>query len=261
MSQLEFDEDVSKRIEAAYSSRDVLRRRELVREALGATAGHRILDVGCGPGFYVAELLEEVGPGGAVVGIDGSDAMLALAAERCSGYDNVRFHEADATALPVEDQSFDAAFSVQVLEYVADVRAALAEIHRALRPGGRVVIWDVDWATLSIRTSEPERMERMLAAWDQHLTHVSLPQTLTAELGAAGFDEVVMDAYAFATNELSAEAYGGFLIPFLEQFVIDREAVAEGEARAWADEQRELAARGDFYFCVTQFRFAAERPA
>ncbi len=260
MGQLEFDEQVSKRIEAAYAGRDVVHRRALVREALAAAPGERVLDVGCGPGFYVAELLEAVGTNGSVVGIDSSDSMLALAARRCAGHDNAAFHEADATALPVEDDGFDAALSVQVLEYVAEIPAALAELRRVLRPGGRLVIWDVDWATLSMRTAEPERMRRMLAAWDEHLTHVSLPQALSAELRAAGFADVVMDAYAFATTELSPDSYGGFLVPFLEQFVVDREAVAADEARAWADEQRGFAERGEFYSCVAQFRFTAAAP-
>jgi ubiquinone/menaquinone biosynthesis C-methylase UbiE len=70
--------------------------------------------------------------------------MLALAARRCEGRENVQLHEADATSLPVADASFDSAVCVQVLEYVTDVPAGLGELYRALRPGGRVVVWDVD---------------------------------------------------------------------------------------------------------------------
>ena len=260
VAQLEFDAETSKRIEAAYSSRDVLRRRALVREAIGAKPGQRILDVGCGPGFYVAELAAEVGAGGSVVGVDDSDAMLALAAHRNEDAANVEFLEGDATALPVADGDFDAALSVQVLEYVADLPRALAEIHRALHPGGRVAIWDVDWTTLSMRTSEPARMRRVLDVWDDHLTHVSLPRTLTAQLRAAGFADVSMAGHSFATNELSAETYGGFLVGFVEQFAIDRETLPADEVRAWADEQRALAERGEFYFALIQSLFSATRP-
>ena len=89
---------------------------------------------------------------------------------------------------------------------------------------------------------------------------MSLPRTLAAELRGAGFDDVAMRGYAFATSELSADTYGGFLVPFLERFVTDRGAVGEDEARAWADEQRELAARGEFYFSVTQCLFTGTRP-
>ena len=103
MAQLEFDESTAKQLEVVYGTRDVRRRRAMVHEALGAMPGERILDIGCGPGFYVAELLDQVGPGGSVVGVDASAPMLAIAARRCEGHDNVELLEAEATSLPVED--------------------------------------------------------------------------------------------------------------------------------------------------------------
>ena len=63
---------IARQLEVLYGTRDVLRRRQLVRDALGVVPGERIMDVGCGPGFYVAELLEQVGPDGSVAGIDSS---------------------------------------------------------------------------------------------------------------------------------------------------------------------------------------------
>ena len=190
MGGLEFDEGLGEQLEVVYRTRDILRRRRLVHEALAAQPGERILDVGCGPGFYVAELLEAVGPEGSVVGIDVSPPMLAIAAHRTEAHPNVAFHEADATSLPVEGEDFDAALSVQVLEYVSDIPAVLAEIHRALRPRGRVVLWDVDWTTLSWHSADPERMRRALSAWDEHLAHPALPRTLAADLRRAGFEDV-----------------------------------------------------------------------
>ena len=204
-----FDEKIVEQLEVLYRSRDVLRRRKLVYEALGAQPGDSVLDVGCGPGFYSRELLDQVGPDGSVTGVDQSPQMLAVAKRRSEGFAGARFEEGDATALPVESGRFDRALSVQVLEYVADVQAALAEMHRALRPGGRVVIWDVDWATVSWHSEDPDRMARVLEAWDAHLAHPSLPRTLAASLRKAGFEEVRMDGHAFATADLSEETYGG----------------------------------------------------
>src|ERR671914_1552910 len=106
MAQLAFDEKLAEQMEVVYRSRDVLRRRRLVYEALGAEPGERILDVGCGPGFYASELLDQVGPDGAVVGVDASPQMLAVAAHRCEGRPNVSFQQSDAISLPVEDSGF-----------------------------------------------------------------------------------------------------------------------------------------------------------
>ena len=208
MSRLEFDRRLVERLEQLYATRDVLRRRELVSAALGAEAGDRVLDVGCGPGFYVTELLEVVGRDGLIAGVDASADMLAVAAKRAGRHDNVEFHEADATSLPVADASFDRALTVQVLEYVPDIPAALAELGRALRPGGRLVVWDVDWASVSWQASDRKLMQRALTAWDKHLAHPSLPRTLAPQLRDAGFEHTRMDAHPFATIDLIPDAYG-----------------------------------------------------
>jgi arsenite methyltransferase len=261
MAQLAFDEKLAEQMEVVYRSRDVLRRRRLVYEALGAQPGERILDVGCGPGFYASELLDQVGPEGSVVGLDSSPAMLAVAAHRTEGRRGVEFHQADATALPVEDATFDRAVCVQVLEYVSDVESGLREIHRALRPGGRAVIWDVDWATLSWHSHDPARMERALRAWDQHLADPTLPRTLAPRMRAAGFEDVTIEGHAFATADFTPDAYGSALLPLMTDYLATVDGFGPSEAEAWADEQRLLAERGEFYFACMQFCVSGTRGA
>lgn len=260
MNQLAFDAQTGRQLEALYQIGDAVRRRRLVRAALAAVPGERILDLGCGPGFYCAELLEEVGPSGSIVGVDSSSAMLALAARRCEGQSNVAFSEADATSVPVEDASFDAALCVQVLEYVPDLPAGLAELHRALRPGGRVVIWDVDWATVSWYSADPARMTRVLTAWDEHLAHPSLPRTLAPAMRSAGFEQVEMRAHSFATVDFDPDRYGAATVPLIGSFAAGRNGVSTDVAEAWTAEQRELGHSGEFYFACLQFCFTASRP-
>jgi ubiquinone/menaquinone biosynthesis C-methylase UbiE len=255
MSQLPFDEAMAQRLEKLYRTRDALRRRRLVREAIAAAPDERILDVGCGGGFYLAELLDSVGVNGSLVGVDSSAAMLAMAARRCEGHDNLTFREGDATALPVDDAAVDAAFSVQVLEYVPDVTAALVEMHRALRPGGRIVVWDVDWATVSWYSSDPARMGRVLRAWDEHLADPSSPRTLAARMRDAGFGDVTFQAHVFATGEFDPETYGVAMIRLIEDFVTGRGGIGADEGAAWAAEQRDLGDRNEFFFSCTQFCF------
>lgn len=260
MTQLVFDEQAARELEALYQIGDARRRRATVQATLAAAPGERVLDVGCGPGFYCAELVAAVGKAGAVTGIDSSPAMLALAARRCAGHENVELLEGEAIALPVADESFDAALSVQVIEYVAEAERALSELHRALRPGGRVLVWDIDWGTLSLHSEDPARSERVLRAWDEHLAHPSLPCTLASLLRSAGFEDVTMSAHPLATLGADPDSYGAAIVPFIGAFAAGRAGVREEQAAAWVEEQRRLAERGEFYFACMQLCFTAKKP-
>lgn len=259
MSQISFDAELLPRLEALYRTPDVLRRRRLVREALDARSGERILDVGCGPGFYEAELVEDVGPTGAIVGIDRSPQMLAAARQRTEAHPNVTFHEGEATSLPVDNGAFDAALCVQVLEYVPDTADALAEMHRALRPGGRVVLWDIDWSTVSLHSSDAARTRRVLDAWDGHLAHPTLPRRLAAALRSAGFEDVGLEGHAFASNVFDSSAFLGGMIGLIEQYVAGRGDFPDDELQAWSADLRELDGRGAFFLALVQFCFTARR--
>jgi ubiquinone/menaquinone biosynthesis C-methylase UbiE len=257
VGQLVFDQDAAEQFDSRYRTRDMVRRRALVREVLGVNPGDRILDLGCGPGFAIAELVGQVGTAGSIVGVDRSPQMLAAAARRCAGHPNVALHEADATALPLDEATFDRALCVQVLEFVPDVTAALAELRRVVRPGGRVVIWDVDWSTVSWHSPDPARMQRVLRAWDEHLTHPTLPRTLAAQLRSAGFKSVEMVGHAFATAALDPDSYAATVFHFIAQFVAGRCGLSTADVAAWVAEQRQLDQRGEFYFTCIQCCFSA----
>jgi arsenite methyltransferase len=257
VGQLVFDQDAADQFVSRYRTRDMVRRRMVVRDALGVNPGDRILDVGCGPGFAIAELVDQVGVAGSIVGVDRSPHMLTAAARRCAGHPNVMLHEADAAALPLDDATFDRALCVQVLEFVPDVTAALAELHRVVRPGGRVVIWDVDWSTVSWHSPDPARMQQLLRAWDGHLTHPTLPRTLAAQLRSVGFDGVEMVGHAFTTTALDPDSYAATVLHFVSRFVAGRCGLSAADVAAWVAEQRELDQRGEFYFACIQCCFSA----
>ena len=256
-----FDAATARALERNYHRRDMVRRRRYARAALAAQAGERILDVGCGPGFYVRELLDEVGPSGSLVAVDASPDMLELARRRCDGFENVTFHEGNAVALPVDDNDFDAALCVQVMEYVPDPSVALAEMFRVLRPGGRVLVWDIDWATVWWHSEDPDRMRRVLSAWDEHLVHPSLPRRLGPYLRGAGFVDVTVAGHSFATVDYDADSFAAMMLGMAADFVPGHGGVTEDEAAAWLAEQRDLAGRGEFFFEGTQFCFTARKPA
>jgi arsenite methyltransferase len=142
---LEFDEENARRLEAVYTTPDIVEQRRVIRAALSLQPGERVLDIGSGPGFLAAEMAAEVGPAGRVHGVDPSESMLAGARRRDVP---VEYGIGDALALPFPDEHVDVAVCTQVYEYVEDIAAALAEARRVLRTGGRLLVLDTDWDSI-----------------------------------------------------------------------------------------------------------------
>jgi ubiquinone/menaquinone biosynthesis C-methylase UbiE len=111
---------------------------DLVATAAVGT-GERVLDVACGTGIVARLAAERVGPTGRVVGLDISPGML-VAARAAAPDAAIEWREGSATHLPFPDESFDLVLCQQGLQYFPDRPLALHEMHRILRPGGRVVL-------------------------------------------------------------------------------------------------------------------------
>jgi arsenite methyltransferase len=254
---LQFDERTAKRVEEIYSTPDVVAQREAVRAALALRAGERALDIGSGPGFLTAEMAADVGPEGTVHGVDVSESMLAIARRRelAPSSARVELQAADAAALPFPDASFDAVVSTQVYEYVADIPGALAEARRVLVPGGRLLVLDTDWDSVVWHSGDPARMQRVLAAWDEHLADPYLPRRLPGELRAAGFTLTKATVVPILNRGFDNNTYSAGLIEIVAAFVGGRGGVSDEEAGAWATE---LAGRGDdYFFSLSRYLFVA----
>jgi SAM-dependent methyltransferase len=127
-----------------YDNAQALSRRfiaawQLPIDWLNIPAGGTALDVGSGPGSITAALAHAAGPDGLALGVDISEPMLARAV-RAAASPQVGFLRADAQRLPLRDQTVDAAVSIAVLQLIPDPAAALSEIARVLRPGGRLAV-------------------------------------------------------------------------------------------------------------------------
>lgn len=105
--------------------------------------GERVLDVGCGTGIVARNAAETVG-GENVVGVDLNEGMLEIAERATSDTDPaIDWRRADASDLPFPDGSFDVVLCQQALQFFEDPSDALADMHRVLAPGGRIVcsVW------------------------------------------------------------------------------------------------------------------------
>src|SRR6516225_8682910 len=258
---LQFDETTSRKVEALYLTPDVVSQRCQVLKALELTQGERVLDIGSGPGLLAYDIAASVGREGRVCGIDISEDMLTMSRRRCEDQSWTEFQRADATKLPYPDNSFDAAVSTQVYEYVANVPAALAELHRVVRAGGRVVVMDTDYGSLVIHTEVEPRMELVLSAWNEHFVHGRLPRTLSGQLRDAGFAIRHRDVIPMFNPEYHEHTYGTRLLGIMASFVVGRRGVSQAQADAWLSEFTELGKQGKFFFSLNRYVFVADKLA
>jgi arsenite methyltransferase len=131
--------------------------------SLGALRrGEQVLDLGCGAGTDSLVAEQMVGPDGRVTGIDMTPEMLAKARAATAemGQQNVEFVAREAEALAFEDESFDVVISNGVIDLIPDKDAVFSELHRVLRPGGRIQIADV-----TIENPVSESAKRDIDLW------------------------------------------------------------------------------------------------
>jgi protein-L-isoaspartate O-methyltransferase len=119
--------------------------RPRLREILGPQSGDRVLEVGPGTGYYTLEMAEWVRPDGQVDILDLQPEMLDHTMRRAGerGLANVTPTQSDATAMPYEDGTYDAAYLVAVLGEIPDQEAALRELSRVQKPGGRLIVGEL----------------------------------------------------------------------------------------------------------------------
>ena len=109
----------------------------VVADAAGIGAGQRVLDVACGTGVLACAAADRVGLGGTVVGLDPNEEMLAVARRKNA---RIEWRDGRAESLPFLNESFDAVVSQFGFMFFEDRRAALREMMRVLRPGGRLAV-------------------------------------------------------------------------------------------------------------------------
>lgn len=257
---LDFDEGMLETVERLYRTSSMAGRRQWIRKALELSPGESVLSVGTGPGFEAAGLGRAVGESGTVLAIDTAAPMLAAARERCADQPWVTFEQGDATALPVADGAVDAALAVQVYEYVQDVDAAIAELARVLRPGGRAIVFDSDWETMVYHAADPERSERILRAFDAHCPHPRIARTLEARLERAGLDVTDRDSWVHLDTAMDEDAVGAAFVPGIRDVAVSRGGIDEAEADAWVADLEARDAAGEFFFSFNQYLFRAEKP-
>jgi SAM-dependent methyltransferase len=151
--------------------------------------GETVLDLGSGAGIDVFLAAGKVGKQGRVIGVDLTTDMVARGQQlaREHGFGNVEFRQGDIEHLPVDSATVDAIISNCVINLTPDKLASFTEIHRVLKPGGRILVSDL------VTIGElPEDVRASAAAWADCLSGAMQKEAYLETIRRAGFAEVTL---------------------------------------------------------------------
>lgn len=214
--------------------------------------GQIVVDYGCGPGGLMIELARRVGGAGHVHGVDLNldfvgMARQALADAGLSSSSTV--HHAVNDRIPLADASADRLVCKNVMEYVPDVAATLAEFRRVLKPGGLAHVIDSDWGWLLVEPLGPEKLRRLIDAAGVAFRTPLIGRSLYNALQRAGFTDVSVSIIASADTK-------GRILPVLRNMASYAEvggALQAGEIKAILAEIERSVDDGAFLASLPQF--------
>lgn len=162
---------------------------------VGVQSGETVLDFGCGPGFVATHLARRVGAGGHVHALDVNAEFVhrarQVAADAKLG-ERISVHHSTDETIPLDDASIDRVYVRNVLEYVPDVDAVLAELARVLRPGKTIVASDSDFGFIVVEPFTPAEVREIFDAAAPAFKDPNIGRKLRAAFVRAGYVDVTV---------------------------------------------------------------------
>ncbi len=223
--------------------------------------GDRVLDIGCGTGGEVRKMAAIVGLRGRAVGVDFSETMLDEAKKR-SRAEELRpfFFQSDATRLPFREDRFDACRTEGMLYLIEDPVAAVKEMVRVVKPGGRSVCIEPDFGTYRIEGSEPELTKRMIEARCAHFKNSKVARLLPLLFGKVGLTDIKISTVELAQNQLDAEQMSMLRDNFVDAAAL-RQLATRDEGERWLADLNEAATKGIYRMTFHLFVVFGRKPA
>jgi len=260
MSSLTFIDEMACIQRSAAQCHDQVIRRDLVLDIMQLQNGERVLEIGCGGGFYVYEVAKCVGSTGLVCAIDNSADQIATTKKHCNIMEWVNCQTGDTLSLPYDDATFDLAYGIQVFEYVEELDKALKELQRVLRPGGRCYILSTDWRTAVWHSQNPERMQQILSVWETHSKTYNLPAILGVKLHNEGLNPIRQTPMTFLNRSFNENTFSYWAAQVIRAFVKSKHNVRANEVDAWFNEFNLLEQQQAYFFCLTSVLTEAIKP-
>jgi len=173
--------------------------------------GNIVLDLGCGAGKDVFLAAQRVGPAGRAIGVDMTPEMLALAKANAArfrettGLANVEFREGLIEHLPVENSAVDVVVSNCVINLSPDKAQVFREVHRVLKPGGRLIVSDI-----VLNRPLPERWRKDSDLYAACISGALLRDEYLAAIRGAGFGEVeILTDHTYSASQVNGDPITG----------------------------------------------------
>ena len=239
---------------------EIRRVRQVARDALRPAPGQRLLDAGSGTGDVARQLAAAVGATGEVIDVDYS-AVFVATASRNETNANVTYAHGDVARLDLPADSVDGVWCERVLQHVADPDAAIAELIRVTRPGGRVCLIDTDWSSLAFDGMPADLTGEFLTTAAERFTAFAgtTGRTLRRRLVAAGLDDIEATP---VTGFFGDPVTAAVVLPMVSPDVPEAAGMIPAELRErWFAEVAAAGERGDFLAALTIWVVAGTVPS
>ncbi|MGB2710913.1 MAG: methyltransferase domain-containing protein [Conexibacter sp.] len=230
----------------------------LMLDQLALRRGLSVLEVGCGAGDDVRTIARRVGGEGRVIGIDASAPVVAEATRRAQDHNlPVEFQVGDALALELADASVDRCRMERVLMHVVgDPAAAVGELARVLRPGGRAVVFDFDWDALVVDGAGHELTQRIVRSYSDGVPNGRVGRALPRLMRDAGLADVAAVPHAV---EIPYDFFGWLVSGHLDA-ALAAGHFAPAELIGWWDELDAAHERERFFAAILGFVATGTKP-
>jgi SAM-dependent methyltransferase len=230
--------------------------RDLKRQSyrlLDLQPGHHVLDIGCGTGDDVRALAQLILPSGLAIGVDRSSLMIDEARARAADRGlPVDFHIGDASRLEFAESVFDGCRAERVLQHLDDPRQALSEMVRVSRLGGRVVVVEPDYGTLSVEGADRALTRKILAHRVEHFRSATLGRRLPRLFSDLGLAAVGLVITTIATTDLAHGRERRIVRRYAEN-AVDDGVISTDEAESWLMQLATSALSGRYRHATSVF--------
>jgi ubiquinone/menaquinone biosynthesis C-methylase UbiE len=238
--------------------------RRRVRELMEVRPGDTVLDVGCGAGISMIDVGRLAGNEGRVAGIDKNPALLAEArrrAEEAGLGRRVGYAVSFARSIPFADDSFDLCYSENLFMHLSNPERTLAEMKRVTKPGGRILVGDLDHASLSIDFPDTELERTFARCWAARHFNPYAGRKLRGSFRRQGLSDVGVQLRAVFLGDDLRKALYLFQMDDLLDESVENGALTREDAARFGDGLKRAFESGEAYITMTLVVVFGRKPS